>query len=73
MNDKKLTKGRDKMLAGVCSGLANYLNIDVTLIRVAYALISLFSAGFPGIIVYIVLAIVMPDPPQDTYYPPENQ
>ena len=72
MNGKRLTKGRDKMLAGVCSGIADYVNVDVTIIRVIYALVSLFSAGFPGLLVYIVLAIVMPDPPQDTYYPPEN-
>ena len=72
MNEKRLYKGRDKMLAGVCSGFADYFNIDVTIIRVIYAIASLFMAGFPGLIVYIVLAIVMPDPPQDTYYPPEN-
>ena len=72
MNDKKLTKGRDKMLAGVCSGLADYFNVDVTIVRIIYAVASLVMTGFPGIILYIILAIVMPDPPQDTYYPPEN-
>ena len=64
--DKKLTKGHDKMLAGVCSGIAEYIGIDVTIIRVAFALLSLASAAFPGLLVYIVLAIIMPDP-IDTY------
>lgn len=64
--DKKLTKGHDKMLAGVCSGIAEYIGIDVTIIRVAFALLSLVSAAFPGLLVYIILAIIMPDP-IDTY------
>ena len=62
MNGKKLTKGHDKMLAAVCSGLAEYFDVDVTLVRVIYAVATAFCAGFPGIIVYIILALVMPDP-----------
>ncbi|MBE6835312.1 MAG: PspC domain-containing protein [Ruminococcaceae bacterium] len=60
--NKKLTKGHDKMLSGVCSGLAEYFGIDTTLVRVGYALLTAFFAGVPGIIAYIILAIVMPDP-----------
>ena len=62
MNGRKLTKGHDKMLAAVCSGIAEYLDIDVTLVRVIYAVLTAFAAGFPGIILYVILAIVMPDP-----------
>ena len=58
--EKKLRRSNNKMLAGVCAGIAEYLNIDPTLIRVAYVLLSIFSAGFPGIMVYIILMIVMP-------------
>jgi phage shock protein C len=46
-------------IAGVCIGLADFFNIDVTLIRIAFVLLAL--SGGPGLIAYIVLAIVMPD------------
>lgn len=49
------------MLAGVCGGIAEYFSLDPTLVRVGYVLISLLSTGFPGLIVYGILAIVMPD------------
>jgi len=51
----------NKMLAGVCGGIAEYFNLDPTLVRIAYVLISLLSTGFPGLLVYGILAIVMPD------------
>lgn len=51
---------RNKMIAGVCAGLAEWLDWDVTLVRIGYVLISIFSAAFPGILVYIILWIVMP-------------
>ena len=50
----------DRILAGVCGGLAAYLKWDPTLVRVIYALLTIFSVGFPGIIVYLVLWILMP-------------
>lgn len=59
--EKKLTKGSNKMLSGVCSGIANYFNLDPTLVRVGYAALSVFSAGFPGLILYIILAVIMPE------------
>ncbi len=62
MNGKKLMKGHEKLLAGVCSGIAEYFDIDVTLVRAIYAVASVFVAGFPGVILYIILAIVMPEP-----------
>ncbi len=49
------------MLAGVCAGIAEYLGWDVTMVRVLYLLLSLFSVGFPGLLFYIILAIVMPE------------
>ncbi|MDO9152550.1 MAG: PspC domain-containing protein [Paludibacter sp.] len=57
---KKLRRSKNQMIAGVCAGIAEYLNIDVTIIRIAYVLLSVLSAGFPGIIVYILLMIIMP-------------
>lgn len=55
---KRLTRSNDKMIAGVCGGLANYLGIDPTIVRIAYVLMVLF-AGF-GILLYVILWIVMP-------------
>jgi len=57
---KKLTRSANKMLAGVCGGIAEYFEIDPTLVRVAYAALSIFSAGFPGLLLYIVMLIIMP-------------
>jgi len=63
--EKKLYKSRsDKKLSGVCAGLAAYMGLDPTLVRVLYILVSLCIAGFPGIIVYIILALVMPEEPE---------
>ncbi|HEY3172905.1 MAG TPA: PspC domain-containing protein [Thermoanaerobaculia bacterium] len=53
----------DRMIAGVCAGLAHHFGIDVTLLRVLYVLVSILSAAFPGILVYIVLWIVIPEEP----------
>ncbi len=58
----KLTKSsHDRMIAGVCGGIADYLDWDPTLVRVGFVVLSIFSAAFPGLLVYIVLAIIMPD------------
>ena len=51
----------DKKICGVCAGIANYFDIDPTIVRVVYALLSLFTSGFPGIVLYIVLAFVIPE------------
>jgi phage shock protein C len=58
---KRLYKGRDKKLFGVCSGLAEYFNVDPTLIRVLF--VFAFIAFGSGLLLYIILAIVLPDPP----------
>ncbi len=57
---KKLTRSNDKLIAGVCGGLAEYFGIDVTLTRIGYALVSVLSAAFPGLIVYLILWLIMP-------------
>ena len=53
----------NKMLAGVCGGIAEYFNVDPTIIRLAYVLLSVFTAAFPGIIVYILAMIIIPSDP----------
>ena len=45
--EKKLRRSKDQMIAGVCAGIAEYLGLDVTLVRVGYVLLSILSAGFP--------------------------
>ena len=59
---RTLTKSStERMIAGVCGGLAEYFDLDPTLVRVGYVLLSVLSAGFPGLLVYIVMAVIMPD------------
>ena len=60
MSDKKLLRSNNRIIAGVCAGLADYIGWDVTLVRVLYLVISILSAGFPGILVYLIFWIVMP-------------
>jgi phage shock protein C len=60
---RRLTRSRDhKMIAGVCGGLAEYFELDPTLVRIAYVVISIVSVAFPGILAYIILMFVMPPP-----------
>ena len=54
---------RDKIVGGVCGGLAKTLGWDPTLVRILYVIVSIASAAFPGILVYIILwAAVPPEP-----------
>lgn len=52
---------RNRMIAGVCGGLAEWLGWDATLVRVLYVVVSVLSAAFPGILVYVVLWFLMPE------------
>lgn len=58
---KQLTRNTaDKMILGVCSGVANYLNIDTVLIRLGFLLLAIFGSG-SGVLLYLLLAILMPE------------
>ncbi len=62
MNEKKLYKSStDKKIAGVCGGIAEYFNIDSTLVRLGWVLFSLL--GGSGLLAYIIAALIMPDRP----------
>lgn len=59
-NNKKLRRSRsEKMIAGVCGGLAEYFDLDPSLVRIGYALLTLFTA-FAGVLVYIIMWIIVP-------------
>jgi phage shock protein C len=50
----------DRWVAGVCGGIARWLGWDSTAVRILYVVLSICSAAFPGILVYVILALVMP-------------
>lgn len=59
MTDKKLYRSEsDKKLAGVCGGLADYLSVDVTIIRLIWALVAVF--GGTGLVAYLIAALIIP-------------
>ena len=60
MAEKKLVRSANKVLAGVCGGIAEYFEVDPTVIRIAYAALTVFSAGFPGVLLYIIMLLLMP-------------
>ena len=61
--DKKLYRNtQSKMIAGVCSGIAEYVNIDPTIVRLIWALIGLSGAG---IVAYLVCALIIPEKPSN--------
>lgn len=51
----------NRMIAGVVAGLAEHFDMDPTMLRALYVVLSIVSAAFPGILVYIVLWIVIPE------------
>jgi len=60
--ENKLTRSTDeKMIAGVCGGLATHFNIDPSLVRVGFVLVSLATGGFLGIIAYVAMMIIVPE------------
>ena len=64
MAEKKLTRSVDRKVAGVCGGIAEYFGVDPTVIRIAYVILTFFSAGFPGLVLYLILMLLMPEKPQ---------
>lgn len=63
-NNKKLYRVEDgKMIAGVCTGLAEYFSVDVTIIRLAWVFLTLL--GGSGILAYIIALIIMPQKPKE--------
>ena len=62
-NNRKMERPRkDRMLGGVCAVIANFFGWDSTLVRIVYALLTVFTA-FSGIIVYFILLLIIPEEP----------
>jgi phage shock protein C len=73
MTESRLRRSRrNRMLGGVIGGLAEYFDRDPTLLRVLYVVISILSAAFPGIFVYLVLWVIIPEQPAEvaSHVPP---
>jgi phage shock protein C len=62
MNQMLLKRSGNSMIGGVCGGIAEWLGWDPTIVRIGYVLLSVLSAAFPGILVYLILWIIMPPP-----------
>ncbi len=60
IENKKLFRSRNGMIAGVCGGMAEFFGLDPTIVRLAYAVVTLLSVAFPGIIIYILCWIIIP-------------
>lgn len=61
---KLYRSGENKMLAGVCGGIGEYFNVDPTLIRLIWVVLTLISLGVGGIIAYIIAWILIPENPK---------
>jgi len=58
---KRLKRSReDRMIAGVCGGFAKYIVADPTIVRLIFALVTVFTAIIPGVLIYIIMWIIIP-------------
>lgn len=68
MAQKKLTRSANKVLGGVLGGIADYMDVDPTIVRVVYVALTVFSAAFPGLLLYIIMLLLIPHKdPRDRY------
>ena len=57
---KKLYRSKNRVIAGVCAGIGEYFNVDPTLIRLLWVVVTLFGF-FPGILAYIIFWVIVPE------------
>jgi len=60
---RKLVRPRQRTIAGVCAGMGHYLDIDISLVRLLWVLVVIFSGIFPGVLVYVLAWIIIPEEP----------
>jgi phage shock protein C len=59
---RRLTRSvDDRKIAGVCAGIATYMGWDVAIVRVSFVVLSLIPIGFPGLLAYVIMWIVVPE------------
>ncbi len=61
---KRMYRSHDRILGGVLAGFAEFINYDITIIRVLYVVLSLLLAGFPGLLIYVILWAITPEAPR---------
>ncbi|MGM5483514.1 MAG: PspC domain-containing protein [Nanobdellota archaeon] len=61
VKNKRLFRSKDRMIAGVCGGIAEYFDVDPTVIRLLWVLITIFTGIFTGIIAYIIAWVIIPE------------
>jgi phage shock protein C len=61
---KRLYRSREnRMVAGVCGGIAEYFGLDPTVVRVGFVLVSVLTVAFPGLLAYLIMMIIIPESP----------
>jgi len=60
--ERRLRRSKDHVIAGVCGGIGEHMGWSPDRVRIGYVILSILSAAFPGILVYIVLWIMLPAP-----------
>lgn len=73
---RRLERSQNRMIGGVCGGIAEYLNMDPTLVRVLVVIIALATAAFPVIAIYLLLMLLLPEAqtrPPSSIQPPPSQ
>lgn len=62
MEEKRLTRSKsDRMIAGVCGGLADYFKLDPSLVRVGTVIIGIFTGVVPACFIYLVMWMIIPE------------
>lgn len=57
----RLTRSKNKVIAGVCAGLANYFGLEVSLVRIGFVLIGFITALVPLALIYLVMMFIIPE------------
>lgn len=61
MSEKKIIRSEaTTKIAGVCGAIADYFGVDPTLVRIIYVVLSVFTAAFPGVLLYLLLMLIIP-------------
>lgn len=65
---KNLYLSKDKKLSGVCGGIGEYFDIDPSLVRLGWLLLTILTGVFPGIVAYMIAALVIPPAPETNHH-----